>query len=86
MGTRPDYSDEIAFQIDKEIRRIVDESYDAAEDLLVRNRQLLDKLARDLIEYETVDSRHLARLVEEYAVDGVALDKLDDLSPNGHRE
>ncbi len=86
MDTRPDYSDEIAFQIDKEIRRIVDESYDAAEDLLVRKRRLLDKLAKDLIEYETVDAEHLARLVEEYAVDGVALDKLGDLSPNGHRE
>jgi cell division protease FtsH len=68
---QPDYSDEIAFQIDKEIRRIVDESYDTAEDLLVRNRRLLDKLAKELIEYETVDSEHLARLVEEYAIDKV---------------
>src|SRR5918999_972131 len=71
FGAQPDYSDEIAFQIDKEIRRIVDESYDVAEDLLVRNRRLLDKLSKDLIEYETVDSKHLARLVEEYAVDTV---------------
>jgi cell division protease FtsH len=71
FNAQPDYSDEIALQIDKEIRRIVDESYDAAEDLLVRNRALLDKLASDLIEYETVDSKHLARLVEEYAVDKV---------------
>src|SRR5215210_2605883 len=72
FNAQPDYSDEIAFQIDKEIRRIVDESYDTAEDLLVRNRALLDKLSKDLIEYETVDSKHLARLVEEYAVDKVA--------------
>ncbi|CAA9428497.1 MAG: Cell division protein FtsH [uncultured Rubrobacteraceae bacterium] len=72
FNAQPDYSDEIAFQIDKEIRRIVDESYDTAEDLLVRNRALLDKLASDLIEYETVDSKHLARLVEEYAVDRVS--------------
>jgi len=71
FNTQQDYSDEIAFQIDKEIRRIVDESYDVAEDLLVRNRRLLDKLAKDLIEYETVDAKHLARLVEEYAVDKV---------------
>jgi len=71
FGAQPDYSDEIAFQIDKEIRRIVDESYDTAEDVLVRNRRLLDKLAKDLIDYETVDAKHLARLVEEYAVDKV---------------
>jgi cell division protease FtsH len=73
FNAQPDYSDEIAFQIDKEIRRIVDESYDTAEDLLVRNRALLDKLSKELIEYETVDSKHLARLVEEYAVDKVAV-------------
>jgi cell division protease FtsH len=74
FNAQPDYSDEIAFQIDKEIRRIVDESYDAAEDLLVRNRALLDKLSKDLIEYETVDAKHLARLVEEYAEDKVPAD------------
>ena len=72
FNAQPDYSDEIAFQIDKEIRRIVDESYDTAEDLLIRNRQLVDKLASDLIEYETVDSKHLARLVDEFAVDRVS--------------
>ncbi len=72
FNAQPDYSDEIAFQIDKEIRRIVDESYDTAEDLLIRNRRLVDKLASDLIEYETVDSKHLARLVDEYAVDRVS--------------
>jgi cell division protease FtsH len=71
FSAQPDYSDEIAFQIDKEVRRIVDESYDVAEDLLTRNRELLEKLSRDLIEYETVGSEHLKQLVEEYAVDEI---------------
>jgi cell division protease FtsH len=75
FNNQPDYSDEIAFQIDKEIRRIVDESYDTAEDVLVRNRALLDQLSKELIEYETVDARHLQRLIEEYAA--------DEVSPNG---
>jgi cell division protease FtsH len=78
FNAQPDYSDEIAFQIDKEIRRIVDESYDTAEDLLVRNRALVEKLARDLIEYETVDAKHLKRLVDEFAVDRPpSLEKFD---------
>ena len=84
---QPDYSDEIAFQIDKEIRRIVDESYDTAEDLLVRNRTLLDKLSKELIEYETVDAKHLMRLIEEYAVDEVHADGPSrNGHPDGHRE
>jgi cell division protease FtsH len=81
FNNQPDYSDEIAFQIDKEIRRIVDESYDAAEDLLVRNRTLLDKLSKELIEYETVDAKHLMRLIEEHAADEV---RTDGPSRNGH--
>jgi cell division protease FtsH len=84
---QPDYSDEIAFQIDKEIRRIVDESYDSAEDLLVRNKVLLEKLSKDLIEYETVDAKHLATLIEEYAVDKVGVEKLlHGHSRNGHQD
>jgi cell division protease FtsH len=84
---QPDYSDEIAFQIDKEIRRIVDESYDNAEDLLVRNRTLLDKLSKELIEVETVDAKHLLRLIEEYAVDEIHADGPSrNGHPDGHRE
>ena len=84
---QPDYSDEIAFQIDKEIRRIVDESYDTAEDLLVRNRTLLDKLSKELIEVETVDAKHLIRLIEEYAVDEIHVDGPSrNGHPDGHRE
>jgi cell division protease FtsH len=84
FNQQPDYSDEIAFQIDKEIRRIVDESYDTAEDLLIRNRDLVVKLSEDLIEYETVDAPHLKRLVEEYAVDEVHMGS--GPHRNGHQE
>jgi len=86
LHAQPDYSDEIAFQIDKEIRRLVDEAYDTAEDLLVRNRRLLEKLASDLIEYETVDAEHLRRLVEEYAVDRTGVEKLGSGSRNGRQD
>ena len=73
----------------------MDESYDTAEDVLVRNRVLPDKLAQELIEYETVDAQHLVRLIEEYAVDKVGVEKLlhghsrngpPDGHPDGHRE
>ena len=85
FGAQPDYSDEIAFQIDKEIRRIVDESYDTAEDVLLRNRNLLEKLSKDLIEYETVDAKHLRNLVEEHAVDHVHFES-EGPHRNGHED
>jgi cell division protease FtsH len=65
----------------------VDESYDTAEDLLVRNRTLLDKLSKELIEVETVDAKHLIRLIEEYAVDEIHVDGPSrNGHPDGHRE
>jgi cell division protease FtsH len=85
FNNQPDYSDEIAFQIDKEIRRIVDESYDTAEGLLIRNRPLLEKLASDLIKYETVNAAHLMRLIEEYAVETDLSSGQPVLSVNGYR-
>ncbi len=84
LGSGPEYSDEIAFQIDKEIRRLVDESYDTAEELLTRNKALLEKLSTDLIEYETVDRDHLKRLINEYAVDQIPAG--EGPSRNGHGE
>jgi cell division protease FtsH len=41
-------------------------SYDTAEDVLIRNRVLMAKLARELTEHETVDARTPARLMEVY--------------------
>jgi SAM-dependent methyltransferase len=67
------------------IRRIVDESYDNAEDLLVRNRTLLDKLSKELIEVETVDAKHLLRLIEEYAVEEDLSCEQPVISLSGHR-
>jgi cell division protease FtsH len=53
--------------------------------VLVRNRVLLDKLSKELIEYETVDAEHLKRLIEEYAVDKVPFEGPRP-HPNGHQE
>jgi cell division protease FtsH len=43
---------------------------------------LLDKLSKELIEHETVDAKHLVRLIEEYAVDKIYI---EEPSPNGHQ-
>lgn len=62
-------------------RRIVDKSYDTAGDLLVRNRELLDRLSAELIEYETLDAEHQKLLIEEYTVDNLGV---EELSLNRH--
>jgi cell division protease FtsH len=51
---QPDYSDSVAFEIDNEIRRLIDEAHDEALEILQEGRAKLDELAALLIERETL--------------------------------
>lgn len=55
-GSRMNVSGETAKLIDEEVRRVVDECYSRANQILVDNRDKLDKMAEALIQYETIDS------------------------------
>jgi cell division protease FtsH len=52
-------SDETATQIDKEVRRIIDECYAAAQRLLEDNIEKLHAMAQALMQYETIDSEQI---------------------------
>jgi cell division protease FtsH len=58
------YSEEIAFEIDKEIRRIVDECYARARNLLESHRDKLEMLATTLLEREVLDKQQVEQLFE----------------------
>jgi cell division protease FtsH len=58
------YSEEIAFEIDKEIRRIVDECYARARSILENHRDKLDLLASSLLEREVLDKQQVDLLFE----------------------
>jgi cell division protease FtsH len=59
----PDYSDQVAFEIDSEVRRLIDEAHDEALDVLKKNRRKLDVLAEALIERETLDKDEVAEIL-----------------------
>ncbi|MEA5512020.1 ATP-dependent zinc metalloprotease FtsH3 [Crocosphaera sp. UHCC 0190] len=63
-----DFSDETASAIDEEVRQLVDTAYQRAKDVLVSNRQILDKLAEMLVEKETVDSDELQEILSSNEV------------------
>ena len=58
-----DFSDSTAATIDEEVRKLVDEAYQRAKDVLVTNKHVLDKLAEMLIEKETVDAEELQEVL-----------------------
>ncbi len=58
------YSGEIAYEIDKEVRRIIDEAYDRAYKLITDNRDLLDRIVDELLEHETLTAEQIERIVD----------------------
>jgi cell division protease FtsH len=63
MGAEPDYSDEIAKEIDDEIRRVIEEAHDKATNVLRDHMEELHKLSAILIERETIDKIQFERLL-----------------------
>lgn len=57
------FSDQVALEIDNEVRKIINECYEQGEQILKDNRQLLDLLAKHLVEIETLTKEDIDELV-----------------------
>jgi len=64
FSNTPNYSPEIAYEIDKEVRRLIDEAFDKSFKILSEKREQLDLMADVLVERETVDKEELEALLE----------------------
>lgn len=65
FGHQRDYSDEIAADIDKEVKKIVDERYNLAKELLLANRDMLEVIAKELLERETLDEAEFESIMKK---------------------
>ncbi len=63
MGAEPDYSEEIAREIDDEIRRVIEDAHSQARAVLEQHMDELHKLSGILIERETIDKDQFERLL-----------------------
>jgi cell division protease FtsH len=61
--SQPDYSDSVAFEIDNEVRQMIDQAHDEALEILQEHRAKLDELANTLIERETIDRDEVERIL-----------------------
>lgn len=68
IARHKDYSDRTSEDIDGEIRRIVVEAYENTKKLLLDNYELLDTLAKTLLEKETIDGADIDNLIAEKSV------------------
>ena len=64
FGHSRDYSEEIAADIDREVKKIVDERYNLAKELLLGNRDMLEVIAKELLERETLDEEEFEEIMK----------------------
>src|SRR5205823_4686214 len=64
ISEQRNYSDEIAYEIDKEVRALVDEAYEKAKELLTKYKDKLIEISELLIDKETLDAADFEALFE----------------------
>jgi len=65
-----DYSDGTAEEIDKEVRRLIQDAYDRAKDLLTTNLRVLHRMAEVLLEKESLDGPDIDEIIKQFDIPG----------------
>ena len=65
FGQSRDYSEGIAVSVDQEVRAIMEQAHNEAYEVLTKNRHVLDRLAAELLEKETLDHRQIATIFSD---------------------
>jgi cell division protease FtsH len=63
FSTEPDYSDEIAREIDDEVRRIIESAHQRARDILTEHQHDLTKISEILVKRETIEKEEFLALL-----------------------
>lgn len=63
LGVGKDYSEQTAYEIDLEVKRLIDETYDRVKEILETHRDKLEHLAKVLLEKEVVEGEEFKRIV-----------------------
>ncbi len=63
FGTTRDFSEEFAADIDSEVKKIIDDRYQTAKQLLSDNRDLLEAISKELLEKETLDDNDVTNII-----------------------
>lgn len=64
VGSTRGYSEETARAIDSEIRKLIDDAYALAKELLIKHNDALVDLSNALLEYETLDAEQVMEIME----------------------
>ncbi|WP_438802913.1 ATP-dependent zinc metalloprotease FtsH [Laspinema palackyanum] len=65
LGSKADYSEEVASKVDRQVREIAFDCYEKARVIIRQHRQLLDRLVDMLLEQETIEGEDFRKLVSQ---------------------
>jgi len=65
FSSNPDYSPQVAYDIDREVVMLIDQAHDEALEILTEHRASLDRIAELLLEKETIDKDELVELLTD---------------------
>lgn len=65
FGQTKDYSEQVAYELDSEAKKIIDEKYALAKQILTENRDILNELAMSLLERETINAEEFDEIIEK---------------------
>jgi cell division protease FtsH len=63
MVTHRNLSNATAEEVDKEVSRIIQEQYDRARSLIEENRQIIERMTKNLLEWETLESDQIDQIM-----------------------
>jgi cell division protease FtsH len=58
------FSEDTARLIDVEVHKLIDEQYNRAKSIIIEKRAALDKIAQALLQYETIEGKHVLEILE----------------------
>jgi cell division protease FtsH len=69
FGEQKNYSEKVATQIDKEVEKFIKNAENQAKKILIKKRGLLEKIAKTLIQKETIEREEFEKLVGKREVE-----------------
>jgi cell division protease FtsH len=87
-----EYSEKTAEEIDSEVKRLVDQAYKKAKELIEANKDKLEKIAKALLKYETLDADDVKLILEGGELDKptvsdlLAVERAKNRQPNSEQK
>ncbi|MBI4993361.1 ATP-dependent zinc metalloprotease FtsH [Candidatus Wolfebacteria bacterium] len=66
ISAERNYSEEVAKQIDEEVKNFIDKAYEAAKKIIISRKKILDKIAKTLIEKETIEQEEFDTIIKSF--------------------